>query len=1124
MKFIYPIIFLLGSGHLCFSQINSKAFASALNYSTPIQPNNAVIADFDDDLRPDIAAIAGTSSSGALYIYRNLSSPGAINLAPRTDYVAKPASYNIVSGDIDGDGKIDLITNVFGSVSGTGYFSVYQNNSTNGTISFNYLRDYNTSSELHSTAMGDIDGDGKPEFIGCAWTAPGQIKIYRNTSTSGVINFDISSIYTKISGNYSSVPVVADFDGDGKNDVAIVNSGANSLSVFLNTSTIGSISLANPLTLTATGYPTRISSTDFDNDGKRDIVVSNLQGGSISIYKNTSVTGTLSFASAVSYATISTNGPAQLQCADFDLDGKHDVLVGTEGRSYVSVFTNFTRQGTINTNTLGNRKEFSTGASPEAFAGDIDCDGKPDIITTNRSSNSISILRNQIKPSNGLIAHYPFSGNAGDSSGYENHATVYGPTLTTDRFGNPNSAYLFNGNNDYILAQPNISLRPDKVSIAAWIKSENKTINGWNTILTYRYSNSGTPYNSYAILTHSNAPYNNKWTLVTASSNSVQTELINKKAKTDGVWTHIVGVIDGSTMKLYTNGVLDTSYAINIPAIQYGGSELFIGHDRLWFPDGFQGVIDDIKIYNRGISAAEVWELYGGVNQKAYYTKSSGAINLLSSWGTNPDGSGTSPLSFDSANVIYNVVNNTSPSLSGSLKISGTGSSLIIGNGSTSFNLSVGANDTLSCDSVYLNNNITLTAQGHFATGKLNSSGSSNVQYLGSATQYIAAGIYNDIIVSSSIKYLTGKTIIKRTLGMLQSIHTNGHNLVLGTDAINKGTLSRTQGTIIGKFTRWFDASVNTAAAGTFPVGTSGKYAPVQLEFTTPGSTGGPVTAEFIPSNPGNTGLPAFDYTGFIFVDKMAVDGYWKITSPIAASTFTLSVTANNFSGVNAFADLRLFKRFENGSWNNPGTATTNTGTNASFVIGRTNLNDLEAEYGIGGDQSINPLPVKLLDFSAQKNSPYEASLTWRTASEINADKFVVQRSTDQKSWTNRNEIAATGNSSKPVSYKTTDIIEEPTLSYYYRLVQYDLNGENHTSKIIQLKSTTALQPDALIAYPNPTTQYLTIEGLSSEGMLYDKLGVELQKVSNGTLNVIDLAPGLYFIRSGNQNIRFIKQ
>src|SRR4051812_24571649 len=56
-------------------------------------------------------------------------------------------------------------------------------------------------------------------------------------------------------------------------------------------------------------------------------------------------------------------------------------------------------------------------------------------------------------PTNGLIGYWPFSGNASDISGTGNHGTIFGASLTTDRCGNANSAYLFNGTSDYIKMQ-----------------------------------------------------------------------------------------------------------------------------------------------------------------------------------------------------------------------------------------------------------------------------------------------------------------------------------------------------------------------------------------------------------------------------------------------------------------------------------------------------------------------------------------------------------------------------------------------------------------------------------------------------------------------------------------------
>lgn len=1099
------------------AQIGTNAFASKVDFTPPLTVYTASVNDYNGDLKPDIAVLG----SGGLYIYPNSSSGGTLSFGTRVDLIANTGSYNVSSADLNGDGQPDIVTNKFTGNPVQSSFTVYQNTSASGTTSFSRQSDYTVASEISFSTLADIDGDGKPDYIANMWYL-GSLKIFRNTSSSGVISF-ASEYNQSVSSNPAAV-VVEDFDGDGRKDIINSNQGTNTITISRNLSNAGTITLAAAVSINTPGNPARMCTADINGDGKIDLITANYNSGQVSIFRNTSVNGTISFASPVAFTTPNINGPVQLQAADFDFDGKADIVVGNSGASSVSVFKNFSA-GTITTSSFGNRKEFTTGASAEAYTGDFNGDNMPDILAVNRGSGTISILRNQIIPSNGLVAHYPFSGNAGDSSGYENHGTISGATFTTDRFGNANKACYFNGNTDIITVPANLSLRPNNtVSMVAWVRSQPKGGTAWNTILTYRYSHSATPYNSYSLTTNPASPYSNKWTLVTASSAGVQTEVINKRAKQDNVWTHIAGVIDGSTMKIYTNGVLDTSYSISIPAIQYSSMDLYIGNDRVGFPDAFLGAIDDLRIYNRAISATEVWNLYTGNTQKVYYTKSTGNINLLSSWGTNPDGTGTSPLSFDSANVVYNLINNTTPVLAGSLKINGAGSRLIVGDGVNAFNLSIGSNDTLSCDSVYLNNNITFTVQGSFNTTRLNASLSSAVQYVSTSAQNLAAGSYGTLVVSSSTKILSGNTVVRATLGMLNSIHTNGFNLTLGTDAVNKGTLNRTQGIITGKFTRWFANAVNTGTTGLFPMGTTTKYAPFLVEFTSAPTTGGTATVEFIPSNPGGTGLPIFDISnGFIFIDKTAIDGYWKTTSTINSGTFTATGTANAFTGVNSYADLRMVKRAAGGSWTIPGNALANTGSNASVVIGRSGLTGLEAEYGIGGDQTQNPLPVKLILFSGRAVDDRTAVLNWKTASEVNAEKFVLQRSTNKKDWEDKSEVVATGNSSTPVSYTTTDNISSLKGNIYYRLIQYDLNGDSYTSKVIQLDLNNDIKPGIHI-YPNPATTQLTVEGLQTEAKLYNSTGTELQAVSEGVLNISHLPSGLYFIRSAKHTVKFIKE
>ncbi len=76
----------------------------------------------------------------------------------------------------------------------------------------------------------------------------------------------------------------------------------------------------------------------------------------------------------------------------------------------------------------------------------------------------------QVNLNLGLKAYYPFSGNANDVSGNANNPVFNNATLTADRFGNPNSAYHFNGNTSYMQIANSTSLNlPNKMSVALWV-------------------------------------------------------------------------------------------------------------------------------------------------------------------------------------------------------------------------------------------------------------------------------------------------------------------------------------------------------------------------------------------------------------------------------------------------------------------------------------------------------------------------------------------------------------------------------------------------------------------------------------------------------------------------------
>jgi photosystem II stability/assembly factor-like uncharacterized protein len=232
------------------------------------------------------------------------------------------------------------------------------------------------------------------------------------------------------------------------------------------------------------------------------------------------------------------------------------------------------------------------------------------------------ILRSGEIPTDGLVAYYPFTGNANDPSGYANHGIVYGATLTSDRFGNPQSAYRFDGVAQYIRV-PNA---PDLQSVAQ------KSVSFWINM-----EPGGGPQNPRIL----SKGYPGGFEIGTAgteeSRNLIFTQpgvnFASKGKVSSGSWQHCVWTYDGTTSSVYINGVRDTTGAF-IPASVT--TDLYIGRaSTLNTADNFKGSIDDIRVYNRALSPAEVVLLYGeaGWNRDpntdlvAYYPFSGSAVD-----------------------------------------------------------------------------------------------------------------------------------------------------------------------------------------------------------------------------------------------------------------------------------------------------------------------------------------------------------------------------------------------------------------------------------------------------------------------------------------------------------------
>jgi hypothetical protein len=219
---------------------------------------------------------------------------------------------------------------------------------------------------------------------------------------------------------------------------------------------------------------------------------------------------------------------------------------------------------------------------------------------------------------NGLVAFYPFNGNANDESGNGNNGVVNGATLTSDRFGNTGKAYSFNSNylghysgNDYIRCLYPGPLGNSSRTFSFWIKTNVSNISTLNnTAISYGSNNvDGKEFR----IVFGNDCGNGGMIVHNLSFN----QQINYAP--NDLWDYFTVVFNnalGNNMQgisIYKNGSLIQNYCTSRNGIDINtgsDSPLTFGryHFLNWLPDAgfFKGSLDDIRIYNRALTQEEI--------------------------------------------------------------------------------------------------------------------------------------------------------------------------------------------------------------------------------------------------------------------------------------------------------------------------------------------------------------------------------------------------------------------------------------------------------------------------------------------------------------------------------------
>ncbi len=206
----------------------------------------------------------------------------------------------------------------------------------------------------------------------------------------------------------------------------------------------------------------------------------------------------------------------------------------------------------------------------------------------------------------GLVGHWKFTGNAFDSSGSGNNLSVVGATLGANRFGTSSASYFFNGSGAYLIkSTPVTGLSfTDNFSISLWCNiasfSESSYF-GLKNVLVQKG-----PASTYNFAIQASSSTSISFIKRTTPESLIFRTFTGLSDYTNA-WTHIVCVVTGGFVNLYFNGVYISQ--LSVSNIAPGPSDsLLIGNIGSITP--FQGSIDDIRIYNRPLSALEVTTLH----------------------------------------------------------------------------------------------------------------------------------------------------------------------------------------------------------------------------------------------------------------------------------------------------------------------------------------------------------------------------------------------------------------------------------------------------------------------------------------------------------------------------------
>ena len=358
-----------------FMGYGNGSFATQITYSTNLRsiPLSIAVNDFNNDGYLDIAvANSGTNTVGIFLGYGNG------RFRSQTTYSTSPGSRpsSIIIGDFNQDNQLDI--------------AVSNYETSNISISIGYGNGSFATPTMHSTGIasspfgmtvGDFDNDNKSD-IAVANFATNNIFLLIGYT---MMHSQSPSAYSTELGSLPYQIAIGDFDNDTKLDLAVVNYGTANVGIFLG---CGNGSFQEQITYSTgdASNPYALSVNDLDEDYRLDIITANSNTQSLGILYGY---GDGKFETLVIYSTGDSSSPKWITVNDFNKDKHLDIAFIDDVTETVNIILGYGNR------TFGELTKYSTGSNTRPISitsGDVNDDGRLDIVVANYGTNSIAIF------------------------------------------------------------------------------------------------------------------------------------------------------------------------------------------------------------------------------------------------------------------------------------------------------------------------------------------------------------------------------------------------------------------------------------------------------------------------------------------------------------------------------------------------------------------------------------------------------------------------------------------------------------------------------------------------------------------------------------------------------------